>query len=153
MTTKPGLAEALRLEPHPEGGWYRQTWRAPVEFSPPGYPGARAAATGIFFLLAPGEVSRWHVVRSDELWLWQHGGPLLLRLAPALGGPEFGGSGPGPDVTELRLGPDLAAGQQFQGLVPAGHWQSAAPAGDEPTLVSCIVAPGFEYEDWRLHPS
>jgi uncharacterized protein len=149
--TKPPLAEALRLEPHPEGGWFRQTWRAPVDFQPAGYPGPRAAATGIFFLLAPGEVSQWHVVRSDELWLWQGGGPLRLRIAPALPGPEpLGGAGPGPDVTEVLLGSDLDAGEQLQGLVPAGHWQTAAPAGTEPTLVTCIVAPGFDYADWRL---
>jgi predicted cupin superfamily sugar epimerase len=152
MVNKPPLAAVLDLEPHPEGGWYRQTWRAPVEFEPPGHPGPRAAATGIFFLLAPGEVSRWHVVRSDELWLWQHGGPLLLQTAVAAPGEDWAGAGPGPEVTDLLLGPDLPAGQRFQGLVPAGHWQTATPAGDEPVLVSCIVAPGFEYEDWRLAP-
>ena len=139
--TKPALAQQLDLEPHPEGGWYRQTWRAPVEFRPEGYPGPRAAATAIYFLLEPGEVSRWHVVRSDELWLWQSGGPLLLGIASA---PD------GEDGTELTLGPDLDAGQQLQGLVPAGQWQTARPAGSEAVLVSCVVAPGFEYEDWRL---
>ena len=140
MTQKPPLAEALDLEPHPEGGWYRQTWRAPVEVSPAGYPGPRAAATGIFFLLPPGEVSAWHVVRSDELWIWQSGGPLSLRTAAE----------PSADATETVLGPDLAAGQQFQALVPAGTWQTAVPAGDKAVLVTCIVAPGFEYEDWQL---
>ncbi|SHN41953.1 cupin domain-containing protein [Cryptosporangium aurantiacum] len=139
--TKPALAQALDLEPHPEGGWFRQTWRSPVEFRPDGYPGPRAAATGIYFLLAPGEVSRWHVVRSDELWLWQSGGPLVLTIAS---GPDAD------DARELVLGPDLTAGHQFQGLVPGGQWQAARPAGDAPVLVSCIVAPGFEYEDWQL---
>jgi len=139
--TKPALAQQLDLEQHPEGGWYRQTWRAPVEFRPDGYPGPRAAATAIYFLLAPGEVSRWHVVRSDELWLWQSGGPLTLRIGSA---PEAD------DVREVTLGPDLDVGHELQALVPGGHWQAAAPAGPEPTLVSCVVAPGFEYEDWQL---
>ena len=139
--TKPVLATALDLEPHPEGGWFRQTWRSPVEFQPAGYPGPRAAATGIYFLLAPGEVSRWHVVRSDELWIWQSGGPLVLTIASA---PDAD------DARDLVLGPDLAAGHQFQGLVPGGQWQAARPAGADAVLVSCIVAPGFEYEDWQL---
>lgn len=139
--TRPGLAQQLDLQPHPEGGWYRQTWRAPVEFQPAGYPGRRAAATAIYFLLAPGEVSRWHVVRSDELWLWQRGGPLTLRL---------GSTPDSDDVRAVVLGPDLDAGHQLQGLVPGGSWQAAAPAGDEPALVSCVVAPGFDYQDWQL---
>ncbi|MFG1925815.1 cupin domain-containing protein [Cryptosporangium sp. NPDC048952] len=134
---KPVLAQQLDLEPHPEGGWYRQTWRSPVEFVPDGYPGPRAAATAIYFLLAPGEQSRWHVVRSDELWLWQSGGPLTLRIGSA---PDAD------DVREVTLGP----GHELQGLVPGGQWQAAAPAGNDPVLVSCVVAPGFEYEDWRL---
>jgi predicted cupin superfamily sugar epimerase len=152
MVGKPELAALLDLETHPEGGWYRQTWRSDVEFVPPGYPGVRAAATGIYFLLDPGEVSRWHVVRSDEVWFWHRGGPLLLRTAQAT--PSAAGTdAPGPDVTEIVLGPDVAAGQAPQVLIPAGTWQSAEPvpgAGEEPALVSCVVAPGFEYEDWRL---
>src|ERR1051325_6933855 len=83
--------------PLAEGGWYRQTWRAPVAFAPPGYGGARSAATAIYFLLHPGERSRWHVVRSDELWLHHSGSPLTLIL---------GGDGPDPgDPYPLTLGP------------------------------------------------
>ena len=70
LEARPATAEALDLLPHPEGGWYRQTWAAEPGSQPPGYPGRRAAATAIYFLLAPGERSRWHAVRSDELWLW-----------------------------------------------------------------------------------
>jgi predicted cupin superfamily sugar epimerase len=143
MPTRPPLAEQLDLRPHPEGGWYRETWRASTTVAPAGYPGERAAATGIYFLLNPGERSRWHTVRSDELWLWHAGGPLTLRL---------GGAGDAPDtVRELTLGIDLAAGQRPQGHVPGGVWQSAEPAGDEPVLVSCVVAPGFDFADFRLH--
>jgi len=76
---RPDTAELLDLAPHPEGGWYRETWRAGPESEPDGYPGPRAAATVIYFLLRPGEESRWHRVRSDEVWLWHSGGPLTLR--------------------------------------------------------------------------
>ena len=75
---RPRTAELLNLTPHPEGGWYRETWRAAPSFQPDGYPGPRAAATGIYFLLGPGEESAWHRVRSDEAWLWHAGGPLTL---------------------------------------------------------------------------
>lgn len=137
------LVELLGLEPHPEGGWYRQTWRSPVEFQPDGYPGPRHAATAVYFLLHPGEHSRWHLVRSDEMWLWHSGGPLELRL---------GGKGPRPSAPgdALLLGADLAAGQRPQALVPGGTWQSATPASQSAVLVSCVVAPGFDFEDFRL---
>ncbi|HEY5016867.1 MAG TPA: cupin domain-containing protein [Streptosporangiaceae bacterium] len=143
MTPRPPLAEQLDLSPHPEGGWFRQTWRAPVSFSPEGYAGPRSAATAIYFLLHPGERSRWHLVRSDELWLWHGGGPLEMRL---------GGTGEEPAAaTVLLLGADLDAGQQPQALVPGGVWQCAAPAGPVHVLVSCVVAPGFDFADFRLH--
>jgi predicted cupin superfamily sugar epimerase len=140
---RPDLAAQLDLAPHPEGGWFRETWRSTHAFHPQGYDGPRSAATAIYFLLHPGEESRWHVVRSDELWLWHSGGPLTLRL---------GGSGETPDPVprESLLGVDVAAGQQPQVLVPGGVWQSALPAGDRPVLVSCVVAPGFDFADFRM---
>ncbi|GAA4607090.1 putative cupin superfamily sugar epimerase [Actinoplanes octamycinicus] len=142
MTDRPPLAEQFDMTPHPEGGWFRETWRSPHTFRPDGYDGRRAAATAIYFLLHPGERSAWHVVRSDELWFWHSGGPLTLTL---------GGTGERPGAEQpLLLGPDLAAGQQPQLLVPAGCWQAAEPAGTDPVVVSCVVAPGFEYADWRL---
>lgn len=137
----PELVRLLDLAPHPEGGWFRQTWRAPLEVMPPGYDGARASATGIYFLLDRGEESVWHQVRSDELWLHHQGGPLLLRIgsrADRLG-----------DHDEVILGADLGRGQVAQALVPAGHWQSARPLGDQHVLVSCVVSPGFEFADFR----
>jgi uncharacterized protein len=142
MTDRPPLAELLDLQPHPEGGWFRETWRSAVMIRPSGYDGERSAATAIYFLLCPGEESAWHVVRSDELWLWHRGGPLTLRLAGA--GPE-----PGPE-SPITLGADVGAGQQPQACVPGGVWQRAAPAGAEPVLVSCVVAPGFDFADFRL---
>jgi uncharacterized protein len=142
MTARPPLAERLDLRPHPEGGWFRETWRSPVSFVPTGYQGQRSAATAIYFLLLPGERSRWHVVRSDELWLWHSGGPLAVRL---------GGTGTEPEPgREVALGGDLDAGQLPQVLVPGGVWQCAAPVGQAPVLVSCVVAPGFDFADFRL---
>jgi hypothetical protein len=144
LEARPATAGALDLLPHPEGGWYRQTWAAAPTFEPPGYGGARAAATAIYFLLRPGERSCWHLVRSDELWLWHAGGPLTLRL---------GGTGDRPGEPEdLALGPDLAAGQAPQRLVPGGHWQAAHPAGPQEVLVSCVVAPGFDFADFTGPP-
>ncbi len=139
----PRLADFLDLAPHPEGGWFRETWRAAVTLTPPGYSGDRATATAIYFLLNPGERSRWHVVRSDELWLWHAGGPLRLLL----GGD---GNGPADGAETLTLGMDIAGGQQPQLVVPGGVWQSAEPAADETVLVSCIVSPGFDFADFRL---
>ncbi|MEW2356999.1 cupin domain-containing protein [Spirillospora sp. NPDC029432] len=140
---RPATAAALGLLPHPEGGWYRETWRAPASFVPDGYPGERAAATGIYFLLPPGEESMWHSVRSDEVWLWHRGGPLSLLL---------GGDGPEPgSPTVVTVGPDVADGQAPQAIVPAGTWQAARPAGGTEVLVSCVVAPGFDFADFRAH--
>jgi predicted cupin superfamily sugar epimerase len=141
--TRPALATALGLEPHPEGGWFAETWSAAQTFQPDGYPGPRAAATAIYFLLCPGEVSLWHKVRSDEIWLWHRGGPLDLFL---------GGDGDEPDasVAPVRLGPDVEGGQRPQVLVSGGVWQAARPATQQEVLVSCVVAPGFDYEDFQL---
>ncbi|WP_328306696.1 cupin domain-containing protein [Streptomyces sp. NBC_00442] len=136
------LVALLGLEPHPEGGWFRETWRTGPSAVPDGYPGRRPFATGIYFLLHPGEASRWHRVRSDELWLWHRGGPLTLRL----GG---GAATPGTESVAV-LGPDIASGQLPQLLVPAGAWQSAEPVGAEPVLLSCVVAPGFDFEDFEM---
>ena len=131
MTSRPPLAEKLDLRPHPEGGWFRETFRSAVTITPDGYDGKRAAATAILFLLHPGESSAWHVVKSDELWFWHAGGPLTLRV--------------GRDAQPVLLGPDNP-----QVLVPAGVWQSAEPAAVEHVLVSCVVSPGFDYADFHL---
>jgi len=131
------LAKALNLAPHPEGGAYCETWRAA------GAPGAaRDQATGIHFMLRAGEVSRWHRVTSDELWLWQGGDPLLLRRIDADG-----------RLHDAWLGLGVTTGQRPQRLVAAGEWQAAvAPATGEHgwTLVGCVVAPGFDFADFSL---
>jgi uncharacterized protein len=112
-----------------------------MTFEPPEYGGARAVATGIFYALASGEESAWHQVRSDELWLHHSGSPLVLRIGEA-------GNEPGA-YAKIILGPDLGAGQVPQAVVPGGHWQSARPLEDRDVLVSCVVAPGFDFADWR----
>lgn len=120
-----------------------ETWKAARSFHPDGYPGPRAAATAIYYLLSPGETSAWHTVRSDELWLWHRGGPLDLLL----GGD---GEAPAAQPTVVRLGPDIENGERPQALVPGHVWQSARPATDQEVLVTCVVAPGFDYADFRL---
>lgn len=140
---RPALADVLDLMPHPEGGWYRRMWESDHRFHPEGYPGVRPSATAIHYLLAPGERSRWHRVRGDELWLWHRGGALTLL---------FGGSGehPVPAPGQVTIGPDVEHGQHAQVLVPAGTWQAAHPAEDRAVLLSCVVSPGFEFDDFEL---
>jgi predicted cupin superfamily sugar epimerase len=140
------LVKALELSPHPEGGWYKELWKAsfeiPKEILSEKYSGSRYAATSIYFLLHPDEFSEWHTVLSDELWLWHSGSPLLLTL---------GGTEDKPESTqEIILGIDVLSGQQPQALVPANVWQMAKPLGDEPVFVSCVVAPGFHFDDFKM---
>jgi hypothetical protein len=135
----PERARLLQLEPHPEGGWYRRTWAGTAPVSTPA--GERPAATLIYFLLPPGERSAWHVVTSDEIWLWH--GPDALVL-------QFGGDGPEPrEAQRFVLGPNERAGERAQVLVPAGTWQRTLPSVGE-ALVSCVVSPGFSFDDWSL---
>ncbi|PRB18489.1 cupin domain-containing protein [Microbacterium sp. MYb62] len=139
MTQRPTTAERLDLAPHPEGGWFRRTWTSPLLVETPN--GQRPAATCIHYLLLPSEKSEWHVVTSDELWLWHGPGRLELSL---------GGDGAEPgEATIVVLGPDEAA----QMLVPAGVWQAARPLDADEVLVSCFVSPGFDFADWRLAAS
>lgn len=146
--TLPDWVRKLDLQPHPEGGWFRETWRStttiPQSALPAGYPGDRAAGTAIYFVLMPGQQSAWHTVRSSEIWLYHRGAPVRLDL---------GGDGDVPGEPEpILVGPDTDAGQQPQALVPPGVWQRATPLGDEPSLFSCVVVPGFDFEDFRLEP-
>jgi predicted cupin superfamily sugar epimerase len=135
----PAWATSLDLQPHPEGGWYAETYRHSGSTATP--TGDRSLATAIHFLLLPGEWSAWHRVASDELWFHHRGGPLRLWL---------GGDADRPDgPTELVLGSDVEAGHRPQLLVPAGHWQAARPV-DEAVLVSCVVVPGFDFADFTL---
>lgn len=129
------MIEMLQLERHPEGGWFRETWRTDAS------PGRRAAATAIYFLLDAGGRSHWHRVDAAELWLWHAGSSLTLSIAADRNLP----------VQTVSLGADLAAGQRPQALVPAGQWQAAA-TNDGWTLVSCVVSRGFEFSGFELAP-
>ena len=136
---RPPLAETLDLERRPEGGWYRQTWRADerVTTTDGRY---RPTATLIHFHLPAGEASAWHRVASDEVWL-AHQGVVTL---------ELGGDGPLPGPAEPEtLGADLTAGQRPHVVIPAGVWQRTLPA-DADALVSCVVSPGFDFADFEL---
>jgi len=125
----------LGLAPHPEGGHYRQTWIADAA------RGTRPAGTCIYFLLKAGERSHWHKVDATEIWHHYAGAPLILSLAANEAGP----------ATEHRLGPDLAAGEAPQVIVPEAHWQ-AARSTDGWSLVGCTVSPGFRFEGFTLAP-
>ena len=127
---------ALDLAPHPEGGWYRETWRAEATLA-----GGRAAATSILFLLEAGRRSHWHRVDAGELWLFHAGAPLELSVARADAA-----------VEKVTLGPDPLAGHAPQHLVPPYAWQSAQGARAGWTLVACVVAPGFEFAGFELAP-
>jgi predicted cupin superfamily sugar epimerase len=129
------LIATLKLEPHPEGGWFRQTWRAEAA------DGERATATAIHFLLESHQSSHWHRVDAAELWMWHSGSPIALMIAPDDGGP----------VTRRILGGDVLAGQAPQVLVPKLYWQAAVPL-EGWSLVSCVVSPGFEYSGFELAP-
>jgi predicted cupin superfamily sugar epimerase len=135
-------ANALDLLPHPEGGWYRETWRAketiPHGALPSGFKGDRSAGTSIYFLLRGGMPSRFHRIASDEIWHWYQGAPLAVHV--------LGDDG---ICHELNLGPDPSAGQSFQEVVPAGAWFGAESRG-EWTLCGCTVSPGFDFADFEL---
>lgn len=128
------LIDRLGLTPHPEGGWYTETWR-----SQPLIAGSRSPGTAILFLLEQGQKSHWHRVDADELWLWHAGSPLDLMIADAAdANPET-----------IRLGGDVLSGYQPQARVPATRWQ-AADAHRGWALVSCIVVPGFDFAGFEL---
>ncbi|MBY6046981.1 cupin domain-containing protein [Vannielia litorea] len=128
------IIDRLGLQPHPEGGHYRQTW---VEDPAQGRP----AGTCIYFLLRPSERSHWHRVDATEIWHFYSGTPLTLRIAATQHGP----------ATRRRLGPDLAHGAP-QLIVPKDHWQAAEADASGWALVGCTVSPGFRFEGFTLAP-
>lgn len=131
--TAQAVIDALDLAPHPEGGWYRQTWVA----DGPGRP----VGTAIYFLLEGGTGSHWHKVDAVEIWHFHAGAPLILSVAADDHGP----------VEDMLLGPDVLAGQRPQGIVPKDHWQAARSTGDW-SLVGCTVSPGFRFDGFTLAP-
>lgn len=133
MTAREVIA-MFDLEPHPEGGHYRETWRGRAG------PDGRAVGTAIYFLLAKGERSAWHRIDAEEIWHWYAGDPLTLTV-----------SEDGAGSSAIRLGRRLREGETPQAVVPARAWQMAETLGDW-TLVGCTVAPGFEFEGFELAP-
>jgi predicted cupin superfamily sugar epimerase len=132
--TAADMIAQLGLAPHPEGGHYRETFRDTGRDHD-----GRARSTAIYFLLARGERSHWHRIDAAEVWHYYAGSPLSLQIADD--------SGP----RSVRLGPDLAAGELPQAIVPAQAWQTAESRGDW-TLVGCTVAPGFEFAKFEMAP-
>jgi uncharacterized protein len=135
MSSPPTSAEIiarLELRPHPEGGHYRETFRDSLGTN------GRARSTAIYFLLARGERSHWHRIDVAEVWHYYAGDALTLQIA-----------NDGCREHTVRLGPDIAAGERPQAIVPASAWQAAESTGDW-TLVGCTVAPGFEFAKFEL---
>jgi uncharacterized protein len=136
VRTAADVIRQLGLEPHPEGGHFRETFRDTRTDAR-----GRPASTAIYFLLARGERSHWHRVDAAEVWHWHAGAPLMLETAASDSGP----------IARLALGADLAAGERPQAVVPAHVWQAAECLGDW-TLVGCTVAPGFAFAGFELAP-
>ncbi len=135
--------ERLRLEPHPEGGYFRETYRAAEVVAhaalPERFSGARAWSTAIYFLLPSDQVSRLHRLRSDEIWHFHAGDALTIAMLE-----------PDGRACEVVLGPDPEHGERFQVVVPAGCWFGASVGAPRSfTLVGCTVAPGFDFADFE----
>jgi uncharacterized protein len=134
LPTAADIIARLELKQHPEGGHYRETFRDPRADA-----NGRARSTAIYFLLARGERSHWHRIDAVEIWHYYAGHALILQIA------DDGGR------RSVRLGPDLAAGEVPQAIVPPQAWQAAKSTGDW-TLVGCTVAPGFDFATFELAP-
>ena len=128
------LIAQLKLEPHPEGGYYREIFRSAGLVTPADGRGPRAALTTIYYLLSAGVVSRWHRVTSDEVWHLYEGGPLEVLSVD-------------PDCTAVAR--HKLEAQTPVCTVPAGHWQAALPLGDY-ALAGCTVGPGFDFADFAI---
>lgn len=133
------VIELLGLAPHPEGGFFRETFRAPQSVTAPFAPVSRAASTAIYFLLRAGEFSAFHTVRSDEVWHHYAGATLELHTIDLAG-----------RYQRIELGPNLQHAERPQWVVPAGALQAARVVGDGFTLCGCTVAPGFDFADFEM---
>lgn len=135
--------DRLRLQPHPEGGYYCETYRAALTLphsSLPGYGGDRLASTAIYFLLAGDQFSAFHRIRSDELWHFYSGSGLIVPVITPAG-----------EYQQLLLGNNAESGEQFQAVVPAGCWfGSSLRFPNSYALVGCTVAPGFDFADFEM---
>jgi uncharacterized protein len=132
-TSAADIVRLLELKPHPEGGYFRETFRDPAVDA-----AGRSVGTAIYYLLGAGEVSAWHRVDAAEIWHYYAGAPMTISL-----------SADGQGLVEHALGRDIGAGQRPQIVVPRGHWQSAASLGAW-TLVGCTVSPGFTFAGFEM---
>ncbi len=148
MTAAADYVLALAMQPHPEGGYYAQTYQAaehiPAAALPARFGGDRAFSTAIYFLLENHHHSALHRIQSDEVWHFYAGGPLnVYVIDPATG-----------ELETIRLGQNLTGGEVFQAVVRAGCWFGAKPVGEPGalpfSLVGCTVAPGFDFADFEL---
>ena len=144
MTEVAHIVESLRLLPHPEGGYYRETYRSGEVIGPAGLPsrfgGDRSFSTAIYYLLGPGDFSAFHRIRSDETWHFYKGSGLRLYVLTDDGGCEC-----------ILLGDGAERGEVFQATVPAGRWFASEPAtADGYALVGCTVSPGFDFRDFEM---
>jgi uncharacterized protein len=145
MKTVDYWIEEYQLLPHPEGGYYAETYRSAEELGsealPARFSGARSFSTGIYFLLEAGNFSAFHRIHSDEMWHFYTGGALeIFVINPADG-----------NLRIIRLGSDPGQGETFQAVVPAGAWFASRPAdGTSYALVGCTVAPGFDFADFEM---
>ncbi|PSC05925.1 cupin [Alsobacter soli] len=130
------VVRLLDLAPHPEGGYYRETYRDERADA-----NGRSVSTAIYFLLGAGDVSEWHRVDAAEVWHWYAGAPLVITMSPNCH-----------DAEARHLGPHLRSGQRPQLVVPAGWWQTAVSLGAW-TLVGCTVAPGFQFSGFEMAPA
>ncbi|MEO6357165.1 MAG: cupin domain-containing protein [Ferruginibacter sp.] len=147
MLTATQLIQQYNLQPHPEGGWYKETYRCSESISadvlPVRFTGTRAFSTAIYFLLEQGNFSAFHRIKSDECWHFYAGDPLLVYILQ-----------PGGQLTIVHLGQDISAGQIFQFTVPANCWFASRPAeGSRFCFVGCTVAPGFDFADFEMAES
>jgi predicted cupin superfamily sugar epimerase len=135
--------EQLEMIQHPEGGYFKETFRAnestDADHLPERYSTSRCISTSIYFLLTTESVSNFHRLTSDEIWHYHTGGVARIHIISPAGTYYF-----------KDIGPDLAAGQQFQVLIPRHSWFAAEVISEEYILVGCTVAPGFEFEDFEL---
>ena len=137
------LIRQLALNRHPEGGWYRETYRSGEQIAaqalPERFGGARSCSTAIYFLLESGDFSSFHRIKCDEIWHYYAGSAVIIHILT-----------PDGKNSSLQLGPDCGTGQQFQAVIPAGCWFGAEPAGEGFSLVGCTVSPGFDFADFEL---
>lgn len=144
MRTASYWIDSLSMQPHPEGGYYRETYRSAESVAgsalPERFGGSRSLSTAIYFLLESGSFSAFHRIKSDEIWFFHDGLPLRIQMI-------F----PDGTLSSVTIGNEPDRGQQPQAVIPAGCWFGGGPEGEEGyTLVSCTVAPGFDFSDFEL---